>query len=229
MRIEISTYGLEEGNIRAKNIRVENANYIFDYRSNDLELEELIMQVPGFHNVENMLAAIAVAHKLGVNEEGLRSAVMAYGGVKRRFEYLIKDDDCVYIDDYAHHPTEIRAFLNSVKALYPNKKITAIFQPHLFTRTRDFADGFAEALDLADEVVLLHIYPARELPIEGISAEMLKNRMKNENVQVCSKNEVLDILEGKNLEVVATIGAGDIDQLVDPIKKYLLTKQNFAA
>jgi UDP-N-acetylmuramate--alanine ligase len=142
-------------------------------------------------------------------------------GVRRRFEYIVKDNEHIYIDDYAHHPEELRAAITAVKKLYPNKKLTTIFQPHLYTRTRDFADGFAEVLDMSDELIMLDIYPARELPIEGVSADMILDRMKLWNKRKCGKQEVLDLVQSENPELLLTVGAGDIDQLVQPLKNVL--------
>jgi UDP-N-acetylmuramate--alanine ligase len=158
---------------------------------------------------------------VGIDEETIKKALGSFKGIKRRFEFHIKTDDLVYIDDYAHHPMEIQAFLHSVKSLYPTRKITAIFQPHLFTRTRDFADGFAESLDVADEVILMNIYPARELPIEGITSKIISDKMKNPNHKLVEDNKLLNALDNTESEVILTIGAGDIDQFVKPIKALL--------
>jgi UDP-N-acetylmuramate--alanine ligase len=179
------------------------------------------MRVPGFHNIENALAASAVALYLGLSEQKIREGLESYKGVKRRFEYMLDTDRCVFIDDYAHHPTEITAFLNSVRSLYPNKPITAIFQPHLFTRTRDFADGFAESLSLADRVYLLDIYPARELPIEGVTSDMLLANISISDKRLVSKEALLDYFDQTTEGVVVTIGAGDIDRLVAPLLERL--------
>ena len=157
----------------------------------------------------------------------IKAALKSYKGVKRRFEFHIKTNDLVYIDDYAHHPTELTFAISSIKELYPNKKITGVFQPHLYSRTRDFADDFAVSLDLLDEVVLLDIYPARELPIEGVSSSMLLNKISNECKELLSKEELVESITDRKLEVLLTLGAGDIDELIEPIKKKLMTKKSF--
>ncbi|MDX5477091.1 MAG: UDP-N-acetylmuramate--L-alanine ligase, partial [Cyclobacteriaceae bacterium] len=156
-----------------------------------------------------------------MDEEAIRKGLLTYRGVKRRFEIWVQEEDRVFIDDYAHHPEEIRAFLTSVKAMYPQKKLTAVFQPHLFTRTRDFAKGFSESLSLADEIVLLDIYPARELPIEGVTASMLLEDITAPQKSLQTKEGLLDYLKASNIEVLVTIGAGDIDRLVSPIANWL--------
>jgi len=180
----------------------------------------------GRHNVENAVAAIAVAHTLGIPGDKIVAAVAAFRGVKRRFEYIVREPDCVYIDDYAHHPEELRALISGAKELFPEKHCTIIFQPHLFTRTRDFADGFATSLNLADEVFLLPIYPARELPIAGVTSELIAARMPGQKVRIADKKEILTDLEnkvkkGKKPALLITAGAGDIDTLVEPIRHLL--------
>ena len=167
------TYALDSGDNRAENIRVEGGYFRFDYESRAQRIRDLKLSIPGYHNIENAIAAISVALNLGIDGISIRNALENFGGVKRRFEYVIKSKKLVYIDDYAHHPAEISAFLKSVKALYPNRKVTAIFQPHLFTRTRDFADGFAQSLEVVDEIWLMDIYPARELPLPGVTSELI--------------------------------------------------------
>ncbi|MBD8490209.1 UDP-N-acetylmuramate--L-alanine ligase [Echinicola sp. CAU 1574] len=215
--LTVRQYGLGEGEIRAENVKAGIASFEFDYVSEEKSIEGLILRVPGFHNVENALSAVSIALHFGIAEEEIRKGLESFRGVKRRFEIKRQDLKGVYIDDYAHHPEEIRAFLGSVKAMYPNKKLTAIFQPHLFTRTRDFAEGFSEALSLADEVILLDIYPARELPIEGVNAAMLLDGITSSEKSLQSKNDLLGFLDQKRPEVLVTLGAGDIDRLVDPI------------
>jgi UDP-N-acetylmuramate--alanine ligase len=174
--------------------------------------------------MENAIAASIVAMKLGIDEATLRKALASFRGVKRRFEYIIKHNNIVYIDDYAHHPTEIEAFLKSLKSIYAGKKITVIFQPHLFTRTRDFAEGFSKSLSLADQLLLMDIYPAREEPIPGVTSDMLFKDITSPVKIRCSKKDVLEKLEGLDVEVVATVGAGDIDTFVKPIKEMLNKK-----
>ena len=193
------------------------------------ELENVRLNMGGMHNVENAVAAIAVASSLGIENEKIKTAVENFKGVKRRFEYIIKNERLVFVDDYAHHPEELRALINGAKALFKQKKCTVIFQPHLYSRTRDLADGFAEVLDLADEAILLPVYPARELPIEGVSSEMIMHKMKNDNRSVMSKNALLDWIKEEYAdtinkefgEVLITAGAGDIDMLIEPIKNEL--------
>jgi len=192
-------------------------------------IENVKLNMGGMHNVENAVAAIAIASSLGIDKEKIKAAVENFRGVKRRFEYILKNERIVFIDDYAHHPEELRALINGAKTLFRQKKCTVLFQPHLFSRTRDLADGFAEVLDLADEVILLPIYPARELPVEGVNSEMVMERMRNEYKAVLDKAALMDWVEnqylpGVNKEfgaVLITAGAGDIDTLTEPIKKLL--------
>ncbi|MGZ3752261.1 MAG: glutamate ligase domain-containing protein, partial [Mucilaginibacter sp.] len=165
--------------------------------------------------------AIEAALRVGVEPGLIKKALGSFKGVKRRFEYIVKNEDHIYIDDYAHHPEELRAAITSVKKLYPHKKLTTIFQPHLYTRTRDFADGFAEVLDMTDELIMLDIYPARELPIEGVDADLILSRMKLLNKRKCGKQEAVDLVRIEKPELLLTVGAGDIDQLVGPLKNAL--------
>ncbi len=211
----------------AENIRIEGDIFYFDFIAGKEKIEEIKILVPGFHNVENAVLAISVALRLGIDKAQIKEAIGTYQGVRRRFDYISRGS-VVYIDDYAHHPTEITAFLKSVRALYQGKKITAVFQPHLYSRTRDFLEGFAESLSIADEPVLLEIYPARELPIEGVNSENLLKKVNLENKKLVPKNELLKELEGRELEILVTIGAGDIDQYVDEIKQMIYAKQNTA-
>ncbi len=217
--LQVECYGLSSQNIHAENIEPTDGAFAFTYTRQDKSIEGLHLALPGFHNVENSLAAISVARELQLSDEHIETGIASYRGVKRRFEYIIKTAQLVYIDDYAHHPEEITALLKSVRALFPNKKITAVFQPHLFTRTRDFAGGFSESLSLADEVVLLDIYPAREKPIEGVNSAMLLNAIAVDNKYVSSKENLISNLKKHQPEVLLTIGAGDIDALVQPIKE----------
>jgi len=214
----VFTYSLSDGDYRAANIRIENARFLFDIIHPEGVIKSVAMMIPGYHNIENSIAAAAVALYLGVPGEKIKQALESYRGVKRRFEYQVESENKVYIDDYAHHPAEIEAFLKSVKALYPDKHVTAVFQPHLFTRTRDFADEFAESLSLADRLLLLEIYPARELPIEGVTSQMLLDKISIADKSIVSKQELLQLLLTLDTEVIVTIGAGDIDTLVQPIK-----------
>ncbi|MFY0653850.1 MAG: UDP-N-acetylmuramate--L-alanine ligase [Cyclobacteriaceae bacterium] len=219
--LDFETYGLKADGIHAENLKVDNGAFNFDYAGTSHSIPGLLLSLPGFHNVENCVAAISVSSEIQLEPDTIATAIKGYKGVKRRFEYIIKSENLVFIDDYAHHPEELSALLTSTRALFPEKKITAIFQPHLFTRTRDFAEGFSETLSLADEVILLDIYPARELPIEGVSSEMLLDKIECSKKSVHSKDEFPALLDGKELEVLLTIGAGDIDTLVEPIKNML--------
>lgn len=219
---KVFEYSISEGDYHAENVRIENACFVFDAIYPNGSIKNLVLKVPGFHNVENAIAAIAVGLEVGLNEAQIRAAIESFGGVKRRFEYYLKTENKVLIDDYAHHPAEVTAFLSSAKALYPDRHVTAIFQPHLYSRTRDFADEFAQSLSLADSVILLDIYPARELPIEGVSADLIFQKITCDKV-LCSKSELIDVLKTRSCDVVTTIGAGDIDKYILPIKDILET------
>lgn len=210
--------------VYASNISIEGDTYYFDLHTDTEHMTRLHLGIPGLHNVENAVAASAAALVAGVTPNELRNALASFTGVKRRFEYLIKQPQLVYIDDYAHHPTELAAIIGSVKSMYQGKKVTAIFQPHLYTRTRDFSAGFAQSLSLADEVFLLDIYPARELPLPGITSRTIFDQMSLEQKTLCSKDEVMNLLRSTNIEVLLTVGAGDIDTLVEPIKQQLLNQ-----
>ncbi|MEX2514276.1 MAG: UDP-N-acetylmuramate--L-alanine ligase [Cyclobacteriaceae bacterium] len=215
------TYGLKRGEIHGENIKPGRTSFLFDYVSPEDRINNLELKVPGFHNIENAIAAISVALYYGINEEEIRKGIASYLGVKRRFEIIYQNEDLTYIDDYAHHPEEIKAFLQSVKAMFPGKKVTAIFQPHLFSRTRDFADGFSESLSLADEVLLMEIYPAREKPIEGVTSSMLLKDINIQNKRVLEKEAILPYLGKNRPEILVTIGAGDIDRMVPLITKWI--------
>ena len=209
----------------AANVSAEGHQFHFDLRSSQETVTDLELAVPGYHNVENMLAAAAVAQIQGVSPEKLRAAVAAYRGVKRRFEFVVTTRQNVYLDDYAHHPREIEAFLRSVRALYPSKRLRVIFQPHLFTRTRDFAEGFSKSLSIADEVFLLDIYPAREKPLPGITSAVILANITASTKAILTKQQVLDAAQNDNsFDVLATVGAGDIDTLV-PQLKLILTER----
>jgi UDP-N-acetylmuramate--alanine ligase len=210
----------------AQNIVMHNGTYSFEWCKQGKVLATLKLNVGGMHNIENMIAACSIAYLYNINTNAITEAVQAYQGVVRRFQYHINTPTCVYIDDYAHHPEELTALIKSAKALFPGRKCSIAFQPHLFTRTRDFATGFAQALSLADEVVLLPIYPARELPIEGVTAQMLLSKMSLSNATILSKEGLLDFVKASRLEVFITAGAGDIDQLVSEIKNCLTIKSS---
>jgi len=215
----------DKADVYAANIKMNNGSYQFDVRTKGWILNDVVLNMGGMHNIENMVAAIAVAHNLKIEDEKIKAAVSSFKGVKRRFEYIVKKEKVIYIDDYAHHPDELRALLTGAKKLFPDKKCTIIFQPHLFSRTKDFADGFAETLSLADEIILLPIYPARELPMEGVNSEMILSKMTNKNRKVLSKTEILDWVKNNKTELLITAGAGDIDTLVEPIKNSLINKE----
>lgn len=219
------TYAVNlEADFCAKNVEIHEADFYFDVCSSLSYLSNAVLGIPGVHNVENATAAVAVAQLLKIDDSVIKKALQSFSGVKRRFDYRVKTKEAVYIDDYAHHPEELKAAISAAKALYPDKKITGIFQPHLFTRTRDFADGFAESLDMLDECLLLDIYPAREKAIEGITSGMLLGKMKSVNKKLLQKNEVIDYLKAHPTQVLMTLGAGDIDMLVEPIEKLIKEK-----
>lgn len=226
------TYSLqnESADVYAANIRMMNGSYEFDVMMKDNMLGNVRLNMGGMHNVENIVAAIAAASSLKIENDKIKAAVESFRGVKRRFEYIVKNSRIVFIDDYAHHPEELRALITGAKTLFAQKKCTVIFQPHLYTRTRDQADGFAEVLDLADEVILLPVYPARELPLEGVNSEMLLKKMKGNYKRVMTKEGLLSWIKNEYVksinvefgEVLITSGAGDIDTLVESIRKYLV-------
>lgn len=220
--IECKTYDLDDSSAdySAENIRVENGKYHFDLRYGKGRIENLSCGLAGIHNVENAIVALVIALRLEVATDSLRATLASFNGVKRRFDVHIRSEEMVYIDDYAHHPEEIRMLLRSVRDLYPGKKITTIFQPHLYSRTRDLGDEFAEVLSTSDELILLEIYPAREEPIEGIDSRWISRKVKKENVPVCQKSQLMNILKERDVEVLLTVGAGDIDQMIDPIIEF---------
>jgi UDP-N-acetylmuramate--alanine ligase len=215
VKINYSVNGNAE--IQAKNLRIEDGMQVFDLICIGESHPSIRIQIPGRHNVENTLAAAAVCQILGVKMEMIIEGIESFTGVKRRFDVRIKHSGRVYIDDYAHHPEELKAFINAVKNLYPGEKITGLFQPHLYSRTRDFADGFAQSLDLLDEAWLLDIYPARELPIPGVSSEMILEKMAILDKKIVSKDEVPELLVSSKPFLFVTMGAGDIDLLAEPI------------
>lgn len=212
--------------VYTRNLRIEQGSYSFDVQWRTKELNSIQLNVGGIHNVENMVAAIAVAMHLGIECDLIRKAVASYRGVKRRFEFIVKSEEQVYVDDYAHHPEELRSLIKSVKMMYPDKQCIVIFQPHLFSRTKDLANEFAEVLDLADEVLLLPIYPARELPVPGVTSQLISELMENRKVALLEKDEVMEWVKSeagkmRGEKVLVTAGAGDIDRLVELIKKIL--------
>lgn len=215
------TYGVNDGaDYDAVNVRIENGFYVFDVNTPNGVLKDINFMLPGRHNMENATAAIAVADFLGISSEKIHEALESFKGVRRRFNRL-KINDKIYVDDYAHHPTELDAVINSLKELYPGKKILGVFQPHLFTRTRDFATEFAHSLSQLDELILLDIYPARELPIEGITSNWLLDMVDLNEKEVYSLDEALQAIKTKDFDVLLTVGAGNIDTIVKPIKNWL--------
>ncbi len=215
------SYNNSAANAYASNITVRNEAYIFDVVAKDWMLTAVHLQMGGLHNIENAVAAISVAKYLGIEDQKIKEAVCSFRGVKRRFEYILKEDNNILIDDYAHHPEELKALINGVKSLF-KKRLVIIFQPHLYTRTKDQADGFAEVLNMADEVILLPIYPARELPIEGVNSEMILEKMTLKDKHVLSKEDMKHWVRKAQPELLVMAGAGDIDALVEPVKEILL-------
>jgi UDP-N-acetylmuramate--alanine ligase len=215
----------DKASVYASNIKMINGTYQFDVYTNNKswQISSVVLNMGGMHNVENVVAAITVAHHAGISHDKIKAAVADFKGVKRRFEYIIapsNDENAVLqIDDYAHHPEELKKLIDGAKKLFPAKKCTLIFQPHLYSRTQDFALEFAQVLDMADEVILLPIYPARELPIPGVNSEMIMGLMKNKQVKVLSKDEVVAEIKSNKKSMIITAGAGDIDLLVQPIKQ----------
>ena len=212
----------EEASFSVQDIKIADSIYLFDIKTPDKIVTNVAFALPGHHNLMNALMAFAMAYVYGVEVNLIKNALASFKGVQRRFSYQIKSEKLVYIDDYAHHPTEINAVNQAVRELYPNKKTLAIFQPHLFSRTQDFADDFATSLALFDEVILLDIYPARELPIEGVTSEWLLSKINNEHKKLVSKSEVVSTILASDAEVILTIGAGDIGELVPTIKNALV-------
>jgi UDP-N-acetylmuramate--alanine ligase len=208
----------------AADIQMKQGGYTFNFCKQDEVVGAVTLHIGGLHNIENTVAALAVCDRLNLDFNKVVAAVLDFKGVKRRFEYILKNNSLVYIDDYAHHPEELSMLLQSAKALFPHKKVSVVFQPHLFSRTRDFSDGFAKSLDIADEVILLDIYPARELPMEGVTSQILLDKMTLNNKHLFSKESVLQWVEHAQIEILITAGAGDIDQLVNPIKLLLENK-----
>lgn len=216
------TYAIDSSaDAMASNIRIEEGNFYFDFNNGTTSIPNIKMGIAGVHNIENATAAIEAALHVDVSPAAIHEALGSFKGIKRRFEYIVRNADHIYIDDYAHHPEELRAAITSVKRLFPDKKLTVMFQPHLFTRTRDFVDGFAEVLDMADELLLLDIYPARELPIQGVTSDIIFSKMKLDNKRICGKQEAVEIVKSEMPVLLLTVGAGDIDTLVEPLKHIL--------
>ena len=219
--VRIYTYSMDKGDFHAQNIKIGNGEISFDFVTPKETIDNIQLGVPVKINIENGIGSMALAWLNGVTAEELRHGMATFMGAKRRFDFLLKTDKIVMIDDYAHHPEELAASITSIKELYPNRKLTGIFQPHLYTRTRDFAPEFARSLSLLDELILLDIYPAREKPIEGVTSKIIFDKVTCPKT-LCNKEELLPLLENKdNIEVLLTMGAGDIDQLLKPIKDIL--------
>lgn len=221
----------EAAHTRVMGWKVVNGNYVFDVRIGTVMYKGVELHMGGTHNVENAAAAITVAHHLGIDERSIRDAIASFKGVKRRFEYIIapgvREDGWVVVDDYAHHPEELSALIQGVRDMFPDKKFTLVFQPHLFSRTRDFADAFAEELDKVDEVILLPLYPARELPVEGVNSEMLLARMKSRQASIMSKSELMEWIRKKDKKnmLLVTAGAGDIDTVPQQLQAYVNSRE----
>ena len=220
---KLVTYSLN-GNgasIYAKDIKVVDGAYHFKVVGPNWQLEEMVLNMGGLHNIENALVAVAVAVHLGIEPHKIKAALANFAGVKRRFEYLIKTESQVLIDDYAHHPAELTALITGLRSLYPEQKLTLVFQPHLFSRTQDLCQGFADSLSAADQVVLLPIYPARELPIAGVTSEMIIDKMTNKNVVLLQKEDLSAWVKEQKPKLLVMAGAGDIDVLIRTIKTEL--------
>lgn len=224
---KIYSYSIKEtADFCAENIELKEGFYQFDLVSPELRIEKLVLNYPGLLNVENAVAASALALLSGVLPDDIRRALATYSGVKRRFDIHLNNEMFVLIDDYAHHPEELRATIQSVRDIYRGKTLTGVFQPHLYSRTKDFAEGFAGSLDLLDEVVLLDIYPARELPMEGVTSDLIFKQIKNKNKVLCTKTELEKLAGSFKPGIVIMMGAGDIDTLVEPVKEQLLKRKN---
>jgi len=220
--VKLYTYSMNDGgDFSADNIRTVKGEIHFDFVTPNDRISDVRLGVPVQINVENSVAAMALAWLNGVSHEELRTGISSFSGIYRRFNVVYKSDKVLYMDDYAHHPSELKASISSIRNLYPTRKITGVFQPHLYTRTRDFAPAFAEALSALDELILLDIYPARELPIEGVDSNLILRDVKLKNKTLCSKENLLPLLKEKDLDVLVTFGAGDIDKMVPLIKEQL--------
>jgi len=222
--ITYGQFGINTGSYRSENVRVENGFFVFDFKSCIENIDNIEITLAGKHNVENATAAIAVAQQLGIKGDDIKKSLATFKGIKRRFERVFEEGNVVYIDDYAHHPSELKVAIEAAKMLFPNSRITGIFQPHLFSRTNDFVDGFATELDELDEVILMDIYPARELPMKGVTSEIIFDKMKNSEKVMVTKSTLMEELKGRDIEVLLTLGAGDIDTFVLKIKNWLSEK-----
>lgn len=222
--VRVYTYSMDKGDFHAQNIKIGGGEIVFDFLTPSETIRNIQLGVPVKINIENSVGSMALAWLNGATSEELRHGISTFQGAKRRFDFLLKTDKIVMIDDYAHHPKELAASISSVKELYPDRKLTGIFQPHLYSRTRDFAPDFADSLSLLDELILLDIYPAREKPIEGITSKIIFDKVTCPKI-LCNKEELLPLLQSKNdIEILLTVGAGDIDRLLQPIKEILEQK-----
>lgn len=228
-KTHIFTYNIEgDSDFYIKNLKIFEGSYHFDiYFRGNILVEDIKFNQGGLHNIENAIAAVAACYLRDINTKDINKALRTYSGVYRRFDIRIKSNNLIFIDDYAHHPQELKMFIQSVKDLYPRKKITGIFQPHLYSRTRDFANAFASSLSLLDDIILLDIYPARELPIEGITSEIILKNITSKNKMICKRENLIEEILKRNSEVFLTIGAGDIENLVLPIEKTLKNISKF--
>ena len=217
--VRLYSYSVEEGDFHAANIRIGGGEIIFDFVTPECVIRDIQLGVPVYVNIENGVAAMAMAYLNGVTEQEIRAAMKSFAGVKRRFDFHIKTKDFAFLDDYAHHPQELKSSIESVRALYPGKRICGVFQPHLYTRTRDLADDFARSLSLLDELVLLDIYPAREKPIEGVNSQMLLDKVTIKDKCLSSKQGLVDCLSHKDFDVLLMVGAGDLDLLIPEVEK----------
>ena len=222
-KVKTINYGIDpEAGVQASNIRIANGQFVFDLETEQFKIESIAMQIPGYHYIENALAAASIGIQLGLNAGQIKTGLQGFTGVERRFETRINKNNLVFIDDYAHHPEEIKATIRAARMLHPDKKITAVFQPHLFSRTKDFADDFAAALSEVDRLILLDIYPAREKPIPGITAETILSKVTLNDKQILGKPDLLNVLGHNKPELLLTMGAGDIGLLSQQIEKVLL-------
>jgi len=222
--VTILEFGEDQGQVQFSNLRVVGGNFCFDYHGLKTEMKDIVLSMPGLHNVENATVAITVGLIFGVNVENIKKAMSGFKGIQRRFERVISTNGITYIDDYAHHPSELHAAISAARRLYPDRKISGIFQPHLYSRTRDFVDGFAKALDEFDEVFLMEIYPARELPIPSVTSGIVFDLMKSNHKTLVTKDNLMEVLESSVIDVLMTLGAGDIDTFVPKIKKWIEEK-----
>jgi len=216
------TYAInEEADYYSDNIRIDSEIIKFDFHSKNENIQQFEWDLPGIHNIENATAAISIVRNLGASWEDLKNGIKSFKGIKRRYTKHNFKNGKIYIDDYAHHPTELNSVINSIRIFHPNKKLLVVFQPHLFSRTRDFLDDFVKSLSKVDELILLDIYPARELPIEGITSEVLMEKINCVDKELCSLSDALEKIKTKNFDILLTVGAGDIDRLYDPILKWM--------